>query len=76
MNRNALFTAAIVGLTLAGCESGDINIAPSTNVQDSNNTINDSGGGTGPNPCATITIGGAPTQGTTPESRVNSAMLS
>ena len=63
MNRNALFTAAIVGLALAGCESGDINIAPSTNVSDSNNTINEGGGVPGANPCATITIGGAPTQG-------------
>ena len=66
MNRNALFTAAIVGLAIAGCESGDINIAPSTTVQDSNNTVNEGGGGgpgPGENPCATITIGGAPTQG-------------
>jgi hypothetical protein len=52
MNRNALFTAAIVGLALAGCESGDINIQPSTTVQDSNNTINEGGGGTPVEQCA------------------------
>jgi hypothetical protein len=45
MNRNALFTAAVVGLALAGCSSGDINIAPATTVENSNNTTNTGGGG-------------------------------
>lgn len=62
MNRNALLATAIAGLVLAGCDSGDINIQPSTTVTDSNNTTN-TGGGTAQNPCATITVGGAPTQG-------------
>jgi hypothetical protein len=37
---------------VAGCESGDIDIQPSTNVTDSNNTTNTGGGGDGTNPCA------------------------
>ena len=69
MNRNALFTAAIVGLALAGCESGDINIQPSTTVTDSNNTINEGGGG-GPEPgaqCASYTNEAGQTISGTPE---------
>ena len=64
MKRNFLFTVAIAGLALAACESGDINIQPQTNVVDSNNTTNTGGGNPGVNPCATLTVGGAPIQGT------------
>ena len=47
MNRKVLFTAAIAAAALIGCGSGDIEIAPSTNVQNSNNTNNNGGGGGG-----------------------------
>ena len=58
MNRNLLFTVAIAGLSLAACDSGDINIQPQTSVVDSNNTTNQ-GGGNGNNDalCAAISIG-------------------
>ena len=62
MNRKHLIVAVLSAAAIAGCESGDINVQPSTTVTDSNNTINQGGGGT-TNPCATITIGGAPNQG-------------
>lgn len=40
-------------VALAGCGSGDINVAPSTSVANSNNTTNNGGnGGSTTNPCA------------------------
>ena len=42
MNRYKLFTAVLAGGLLAACESGDVNIAPSTTVGD---TITNPGGG-------------------------------
>jgi hypothetical protein len=45
MTRTALLPTVIAGLVLAGCDSGDINIAPSTTVTDSNNTTNTGDGG-------------------------------
>lgn len=63
MNRNLLFTALIASVSLAACDSGDINIQPQTTVTDSNNTTNQGGGGSGTNPCASITVGGSPVQG-------------
>ena len=47
MNRTKLFTIIFGGALLAACESGDINISPSTNVSDSNNVVNNGGGGGG-----------------------------
>lgn len=64
MNRTFVFTVAMASVALAACESGDINIQPQTNVVDSNNTTNTGGGSPATNPCATITVGGAPIQGT------------
>ena len=61
MNRYVLLSTALSALVFAGCDSGDINISPSTTVENSNNTVNTGGGTT--NPCATITIGVSPTQG-------------
>ncbi|MGH8165908.1 MAG: serine/threonine protein kinase, partial [Woeseiaceae bacterium] len=55
MNRTVLFTAVTAmtaGALLAGCESGDINIEPSTNVSNSNNTNNNGGGGDDDDVCA------------------------
>lgn len=50
-------------ILVAGCESGDINIAPSTNTSNSNNTTTTGGGGT-TNPCASyMNTGGQVLQG-------------
>ena len=65
MNRKALLSAAIAGLALAGCSSGDINIAPSTTVENSNNTTNTGGGGTPNDQCASyVNTGGQTISGT------------
>jgi len=49
---------------LAGCESGDINIAPATTVTDSNNTTNAGGGGGANDKCASyVNSGGQKIQG-------------
>ena len=61
MNRNALLTAAIAGLALVGCESDDINIQPSTNVTDSNNTSVSGGGGNANDDCASYVNSGGQT---------------
>lgn len=66
MNRNFLFTMAIAGFALAACDSGDINISPSTNVSNSNNTTNTGGpvgGGFSDDDCASINVGGNSVQG-------------
>ena len=47
MNRTQLFTVVCSAMALAACESGDINIQPSTSVGDT--IINGGGGGTDPN---------------------------
>lgn len=64
MNRILVFTVALASVTIAACDSGDINIQPQTNVANSNNTTSQGGGGPAVNPCATLTVGGAPIQGT------------
>ena len=65
MNRNALLSAAAASLLIAGCSSGDINIAPSTTVQDSNNTTNTGGGGSPSDQCASyVNTGGQTISGT------------
>lgn len=59
MNRNAMLTATIAAALLAGCESGDINIQPSTTVQDSNNTNVSGSGGVPDDTCASyVNTGG------------------
>ena len=64
MNRNAVLTATVAAALLAGCESGDINIQPSTTVRDSNNTTNTGGGGTPNDACASyVNTGGQLIQG-------------
>lgn len=51
-------------LVIAGCESGDINVQPTTNVQDSNNTVIEGGGGTANDVCASyMNTGGQLIQG-------------
>ena len=52
MNRINLFTVILAAGVLAACESGDINLNPQTTVSNSNNTINQGGGGTPADDCA------------------------
>ena len=47
MNFKYTVSAVALSLTLVGCGSGDINIEPSTNVENSNNTTNTNTGNTG-----------------------------
>lgn len=64
MKRNFLFTVVVAGVALVGCESGDINIEPSTTVTDSNNTTNTGGGGNADDVCASyVNTGGQTIQG-------------
>ena len=67
MNRSFALTAvtALYGVLLVGCGSGDINIAPQTNVTDSNNTTNPPGSGGGDDDvCASyVNSGGQTIQG-------------
>ena len=65
MNRNLLFTVAIAGVALGACDSGDINIAPTTSVSNSNNTTNNAPSGPGftDADCASINVGGNSVQG-------------
>jgi hypothetical protein len=52
MIRKKMIAAGVMLAGLAGCGSGDINVAPSTTVTDSNNTNNNGNGGGTANPCA------------------------
>lgn len=58
MNRSFMFAVVGSAALFAGCESGDINIQPSTSVTDSNNTTNN-GGGSGPNGSCASYVNGA-----------------
>ena len=64
MIRKTLMTVALTGFALTGCDGGDINIQPSTTVENSNNTTQ-TGGGTNPNDaCASyVNSGGQTIQG-------------
>ena len=55
------FTAALT--VLAGCQSGDINLDPSTNVTNSNNTTNTGGGGANDVCASYVNSGGQKIQG-------------
>ncbi len=64
MNRSKLFAVVMAGGFVAACDSGDINIAPSTTVTDSNNTTIE-GGGDDPNAdCASYIRAGQEISGT------------
>lgn len=60
MNRNKLFTVVLMAAAVAACDSGDVNISPVNNTDNSNqNNNNVIGGGNDPNEgCASITVGG------------------
>lgn len=63
MNRNKLFTMLAVGALLAACDSGDINISPTTSVNNSNNTSNTGTGGAPDDVCASYEKNGQTFQG-------------
>ncbi|MDX1403021.1 MAG: hypothetical protein R3192_00715 [Woeseiaceae bacterium] len=61
MQHKFLVTALFAGAVLTACDSGDINIQPSTNVTDSNNTTTVGGGGGANDVCASYVNGGGQT---------------
>ncbi len=63
MDRNRLFTLLAAGALLAACDSGDINIAPTTSVNNSNNTNNTGTGGSPDDICASYQKNGQNFQG-------------
>ena len=63
MNRTNLFTIVAAGVLLAACDSGDINIQPSTTVTDSNNVTNVGGSGSPDDVCASYEKNGTTFQG-------------
>ena len=56
MTSKRFFACVSLAAALAGCESGDITLAP-TNVD--NSTTTGGGGGGATNPCASYTVAGA-----------------
>ena len=63
MNLKNLFTVMTAGAFLAACSSGDINIAPTTEVSNSNNTTNNAAGGSADDDCASFVKNGTTFQG-------------
>ena len=63
MNRSKLSGIVAAAALLAACDSGDINIAPSTVVENSNNTTNTSTGGSADDICASYLENGTTFQG-------------
>ena len=64
MNRSKLFAVVVAGGFVAACDSGDINIAPSTTVTDSNNTTIEGGTGDPNANCASYIRAGQEISGT------------
>jgi hypothetical protein len=65
MSLKYLMALGAGALVVAGCQSGDINLSPSTNVTDSNNTTNTGGSGGANDACASyINESGQKIQGT------------
>jgi hypothetical protein len=62
MNRNKLFVVVIAGSLLAACESGDINITPTT-IDNSVDNSTGGGGGSEDDACASYVRDGATIQG-------------
>jgi len=63
MNRNKALAALLATAVIAGCSSGDININPTTLVENSNNTTNNSSGGSVNDICASYVKDGQTVQG-------------
>jgi hypothetical protein len=64
MIRNKAFTLVLAGGLLTACSSGDINIEPTTSVNNSNNTVNTGGGGSADDICASYIKSGQTIRGT------------
>ncbi len=64
MKSTRLFTVLAAGFALAACDGGDINIEPTTSVNNSNNTVNNGGGDTPSDMCASYVKNGQTIQGT------------
>ncbi len=64
MNFNKSLAVVAACAALAACDSGDINIAPQTNVNNSNNTSVSGGGGGANDACASFIRAGQTIQGT------------
>jgi hypothetical protein len=65
MTRKSVAIAIIAGACVAGCSSGDINIQPSTQVSNSNNTTVTGGGSNADDVCASyVNSGGQTIRGT------------
>ena len=64
MNLSKLFAIVAAGAVVAACDSGDIQIAPQTNVNNSNNTTVTGGGGSANDICASFLRAGQTIQGT------------
>lgn len=65
MSLKHLLVLGSTALVVAGCGGGDIKIQPSTNVTDSNNTVNQGGGSGANDVCASyVTSSGQKKQGT------------
>ncbi len=64
MNRNFVLATLLAGAALAGCDSGDINISPTTIDNSTDNSVTNPGGPGETNPCASYqTTGGQTLQG-------------
>jgi len=64
MKRTNVLSIFVVAAALAACESGDVNISPSTNVTDSNNSTVVGGAGSDSDVCASYVRDGQTIQGT------------
>jgi hypothetical protein len=63
MNAYKVFAVLVAGFALAACDSGDINIEPTTSVNNSNNTVNQGGGGSADDLCASYVKNGQTVRG-------------
>ena len=63
MNRNKLFVVVLAGSLLAACESGDVNITPTTIDNSVDNSTGGGGGGSEDDICASYVRDGATVQG-------------
>jgi hypothetical protein len=61
MSLKKLLAIGAAAAIVAGCESGDINLSPQTNVSNSNNTTNTGGGGNANDACASYVNSGGQT---------------
>ncbi|HEX5787141.1 MAG TPA: hypothetical protein VFY03_03095 [Woeseiaceae bacterium] len=63
MNPHKVLAVLVAGAAIAACDSGDINIEPTTSVSNSNNTVNQGGGGSEDDICASYVEDGQTIRG-------------